>query len=304
MTRHPALMRFLGALALVFTAAAVQAETPDYKEVAIECRPLSASVHMLTGSGGNMAVCTGEDGAFLVDDQFAPLTDKITAAVRAIDKSEIRFVFNTHWHHDHVGGNANLGAAGAVIFAHENVRRRMATEQFMSFFNTRVPAAVKAALPVVTFSTDLTLHLNGEEIHIFHIENAHTDGDAVVHFKTSNVLHTGDIYFAGIYPFIDTDADGSIDGMIRAVDRLLPLIDSDTKVIPGHGPLSDKAGLFAYRQMLARIRDNIAPMVAAGKSLAEIQAAKPTGTDDSIWGNGFLSPESFVRIVVTGMNKR
>ena len=216
-----------------------------FDQVVIQTQSLADGLHMLTGRGGNLVVSSGADGVFLVDDQFAPLSERILAAIAKISSQPLRFVVNTHWHGDHTGGNENMGRAGALIVAHDNVRRRMSADQFQAAFQRTVPAAPPAALPVITFGEDVTFHLNGGEVHVFHVARAHTDGDAIVHFRAGNSIHMGDTFFNGLYPFIDLDSGGSIDGVIAAVDRALPLMDKKTRVIPGHGPLSDRAGLEA-----------------------------------------------------------
>ena len=258
---------------------------------------------MLKGRGGNIGVSAGDDGVLLIDDQYAPLTAKIRAAVGQISDKPIRFVLNTHWHGDHTGGNENLGQAGALVVAHENVRARMSIEQFMDFFDRAVPASPGGALPVVTFTDTVTFHLNGEEIRAFHVSSAHTDGDSMIHFPRANVLHAGDVYFNGVYPFIDVGSGGSVDGLIAAVERALALANDETKIIPGHGPLSGRKELVAYRDMLSAIRDGIAPMVAAGRSVEEIRAAEPTASFDERWGGGWISPDDFVSFVYDSLSK-
>jgi glyoxylase-like metal-dependent hydrolase (beta-lactamase superfamily II) len=274
----------------------------DYDKVQIKTVKTSGNVYMLMGSGGNIGVLTGDDGVFLVDDQFAPLTKKIKDAIGKISDKEIRFLINTHWHFDHVGGNENLGETGSVIIAHENVRKRMSTDQFIEFFQKKVPASPKVALPIITFAQDLMFHLNGENIHVFHVNNAHTDGDSIVYFRNSNVIHTGDIYFAGIYPFIDTSSHGSVNGVIDAAQHILSIIDDDTKVIPGHGLLSNKAELRAYVDMLISLRAKIAKLISDGKTLAEIQKTKPAQEFDEKWGHGMLTSDKFVQILYTDLS--
>jgi glyoxylase-like metal-dependent hydrolase (beta-lactamase superfamily II) len=249
---------------------------------------------MLVGNGGNIGVSTGDDVVFLVDDQFAPLTRKIIDAVKGVSDKPIKFLLNTHWHGDHTGGNENFGAAGVVIVAHDNVRQRMSVDQFMARFNQTVKASPKAALPVVTFAEMVTFHLNGDDIHAIHVKNAHTDGDAVVHWQTANVMHMGDTYFNGMYPFIDLGSGGSIDGLITAVTTALGYANEGTKIIPGHGPLSNKAEMQAYRDMLVGAREQVAKLVAQKKTLAEVLAAKPTAMWDAKWGGGFMKPADFV----------
>jgi cyclase len=276
----------------------------NFEAVQVQAIPVAGGVHVLTGAGGNIGVSAGDDGVFLVDDQYAPLTPKILAAVKSIGEGPIRFVLNTHWHGDHTGGNENMGKAGALIVAHENVRKRMSVEQFLEAFNMREPASPAGALPVVTFTDAVTFHLNGDEIHAFHVPPAHTDGDAIVHFRRANVVHMGDLFFNGMYPFIDVSTGGSIDGMISAAERVLKMIGADTKVIPGHGPIATRSDLAAYRDMLVGVRAAVMRHVTAGWTLQRVVAAKPTSTFDAAWGKGFLQPDKFVEIVYTDLVKQ
>ncbi len=294
--------RWLLAAALILVAMPAAAQQ-NFDTVQIETIPVSGNVYMLVGSGGNIGVSVGEDGPFMIDDQFAPLTDKIAAAVAAIADSPIRFVINTHWHGDHTGGNENLGNAGALIVAHDNVYRRMSTEQFRASVNSTTPPSPKAALPVITFAEDVTFHLNGDAIHAFHVAHAHTDGDAIIHFRDANVFHMGDTFFAGRFPYIDLDSGGTIDGVIAAVNRVLTLANDETKIIPGHGALSTPDDLRSYRDTLTRIRSMIMQMVAEGKTLEEVQAAEPLAEYEE-WGSGFIDAERFVQIVYTDLSSR
>jgi cyclase len=273
------------------------AQQQDFSKTQITTEKIADNLYVLFGDGGNIGLSVGADGAFLIDDQYAPLTSKILAAVKAVSPQPVRYVVNTHWHDDHSGGNENLGKAGALIVAHDNVRRRMSTEQFIAMFNAKVPPSPRAALPVITFADQITLHLNGDEVQAVHVPPAHTDGDAIVHFRKVNVLHMGDLYFTGMYPFIDVSSGGSVDGMIAAADRALKMSDARTRIIPGHGPMGDPADLRAYRGMLVTVRDRIQPMVKAGRSLADVRAAAPTKDLDGKWGKGFLNPAQFVEIV-------
>ena len=285
------------ALCAMLATASVLAQEPDYSKVEIKTEKLSATTYMLTGSGGNMGLSVGPDAVFLVDDQFAPLTPKIEAAVAKLSPKPVAFVINTHWHFDHTGGNENLGKVGALIVAHENVRKRMSTEQFIEFMDARVKAEPQAALPVVTFDSSVTFHLNGDEIVVRHVPHAHTDGDAIVHFRNSDVLHMGDVFFNGMYPFIDTSSGGTIDGTVAAADRGLELAGANTKVIPGHGPLASKADLKAYRDMLATVSARIKGAKRTGKTMEQAIAAKPTAEFDAVWGQAFLKPDRFVEMV-------
>jgi cyclase len=282
---------------LALVAGATPTAAQDEDSVEIRAAKVNGSVHMLTGQGGNMAVSTGEQGVFLVDDQFAPLTPRIEAAIREIRDEPVRFVLNTHWHRDHTGGNENLGKAGAVIVAHGNVRRRLILEGLEPPQVGRVATDSPESLPIITFSSEVTFHLNGEDVHVFHVPSAHTDGDAVVHFQGSNTIHAGDIFFNGMYPYIDIDSGGGIDGVIAAQDQILGIAGPDTQIIPGHGPLSDSSGLRAARDMLIRVRDRVRAALAAGGGVDAFVANKPLADLNDQWGGGFMDPERFVRTV-------
>ena len=268
----------------------------DFSKIEVKVEKVADGLWMLTGAGGNIGVSAGPDGVFLVDDQYAPLTDKIKAAIATVSDKPVRFVLNTHWHGDHVGGNENLGKAGAVLVAHENVRKRMSKEQFIQLFKMTVPASPAAALPLVTFAESLSFHLNGEDVDAIHVPPAHTDGDVVVFFRKANVIHAGDTLFNGMYPVVDLSSGGSVDGMIGAADRILAAGDAATKIIPGHGALATKADVKAFRDMLAATRDAIQPLVKAGKTLDEVKAAKPTAALDEKWGKGFIKPEVWTTV--------
>ncbi len=262
---------------------------------------LSPTVTMLKGRGGNIALSAGQDGVFIIDDQLEPLTDQLLAAIREIDQRPVRFVINTHYHGDHVGGNETLGKAGSVIIAHDNIRRRMSTEQFSHFFNSATPPYPKAALPVVTFNDGVTLHLNGESVAIHHVPRGHTDGDSIVFFPDSNVLHMGDIFFNGLYPFIDLDGGGSIQGMIAAVERGVELANAETKIIAGHGPLSDRAGLQEYHGMLVQARDRVQALIDQGMSLEQAVQAKPSKEWDEPLGGVWITPAQFVTFIYNSL---
>jgi cyclase len=293
--------RFIAA-ALSLAACSAFAQQ-DYSKVEITSTQLAPGTWMLMGAGGNMGLSVGDDATFLIDDQFAPLSDKITAAIKAISPKPVKFIVNTHWHFDHTGGNENFANAGVVIVAHDNVYKRMSTDQFIEFMNAKEPAAPHAALPVVTFPDAVTFHLNGDEMQVMHVAPAHTDGDSIVYFARSNVIHMGDTYFSGMYPFIDTSGGGRIDGMVAACDKALLLANDATKIIPGHGPLSNKAELKAWRDMLASISAKIHKLVADGRKVDEIVAANPTAEFDAKYGGGFLKAPKFAEMIAVNVMK-
>ena len=286
---------------LVCTLSSVQAD--EFENVQIQAEKVAEGIYMLTGSGGNIGISVGEDGVFMIDDQFAPLTDKIKAAVATVSDKPIRFILNTHWHFDHTGGNEKMGETGSVIVAHENVRKRLSTDQFVEFFQKKVPALAKEGLPVITFTKDVTFHLNGDEIYVFHTKNAHTDGDVVIYFKKANVVHTGDSYFSGMYPFIDLSTGGTIDGTIQAVKQILSMTNDTTRYIPGHGPLSNRNELEKYLNMLTTIRDRINKQISEKKTVADILSMLPTKKFDETWGKGMIQPDAFVRILYEDLSK-
>ncbi len=286
-------------LALVVAPAAFA--QPDMSSVVIEAKRVSDNVYMVTGRGGNIGLSIGADGAFLVDDQYGKLTERILKTVAELTPEPVKFVVNTHWHGDHTGGNENMGKAGAIIVAHENVRRAMSTEHFLAAFNHTTLASPEAALPVVTFTESMSFHFNGDDIRVQHVAPAHTDGDSIVIFRNANVIHMGDTYFNGMYPFIDTSTGGSIAGMIAAADIALELANNKTQFIPGHGPLSGVAELRASRAMLQTVHDRVEKLITQGKSREEVIAAAPTRDFDEAWGKGFLNPPKWVGIVYDSM---
>jgi glyoxylase-like metal-dependent hydrolase (beta-lactamase superfamily II) len=290
------------AAALLLTAASC-ALAQDFSKVEVKATKLNDTTYMLTGAGGNLGLSVGEDAVFLIDDQYAPLTDRIKAAIAQITPMPVKFVLNTHWHGDHTGGNENLGKAGVLIVAHDNVRKRMGSEQFIELLKMNVKPSPKAALPVVTFGGSMSFHVNGEELRALHMPRAHTDGDAIVHFTRSDVIHMGDIYFNGLYPFIDTSSGGTVEGVLAACDQAIALAGEQTKIIPGHGPLSNKAELKAYRDMIATIYGRVTEQVAAGKKAEEIFAAGVTRDFDDKWGKGFIKPATMVQMLAGAVAK-
>ena len=275
----------------------------DVSQATVTVTHVAGSVHMIVGAGGNIGLSIGEDDAFVVDDQYAPLTAKIRAAIATVTSKPVRFVLNTHWHGDHTGGNENMAAAGAMIVAHQNVRTRMSAEQFLEAFDWRTPPSPPGALPVITFSDTITFYLNGDTVRAIHMPDGHTDGDAMIHFRAANVVHMGDLFFNGGYPFIDLSTGGSLDGTIDAVEEALELTNASTKIIPGHGPLATRADLVRYRDMLTTVRTRVSRLVAQKRTLAQIRAAKPLADLDATWGGGFMKPDVFLGIAYASVTK-
>jgi cyclase len=290
------MQRFAFIAMLMLTAAPATAQQ-DFSKVEIKVEKLAPGVAVLFGAGGNIGLSYGEDGNALVDDQFAPLTDKIVAAVKTVDPDPVKFVINTHWHGDHTGGNENFGKMGTVIMAHDNVRKRMSAAQAIKAIKMDVPASPKAALPVVTFDNGVTLHLNGDTLHVIHVRNAHTDGDSLVHWQKGDVLHMGDIFFHKTsFPFIDLDSGGSIDGVIAAVRQGLTIAGPNSRIIPGHGKVATRAEMESYLAMLVDIRGKVSAAVQAGRSREQIIAAKPAAAY-AMPSDAFISADSFVGTV-------
>jgi cyclase len=298
------LLVFLAALGLLAAAPPAAAQR-DWDDVVIRPERLADGLWMLSGVGGNLLLCSGPDGALLVDAQFAPLAAKIRAAVDSLGGGPgappLRFIVNTHYHDDHVSGDSALAAGGAAIIAHENVRRRVSVTHFNATFAETTRAMPRQGWPVVTFADSVTLDLNGHQLRVIHLPPGHTDGDAYVWVPDADVLHTGDLLFNGTYPVIDVAAGGSIGGMIRSADALLAIAGPGTRIVPGHGPLADRTALLRFRDMLVTVRDRVTELVRAGRTLAEIQAAKPLADLDGVWGRGFMKPESFLGVVYSDL---
>ncbi len=300
----PSSLRALALVVLCAIAAPLAstlAAQTNYDTVQVRATTLGRGVYMLTGAGGNIGLAVGDDAVFVVDDQFAPLTPKILAAIKSITDKPVKFVVNTHWHFDHTGGNENLGNAGGLIVAQENVRRRMSAGQFIEALNRTEPPAPKGALPVVTFDEGLTFHLNGDSLVVIHIPRAHTDGDAIVYFTRANVVHTGDSFVSAGLPFVDLSSGGSIHGVIDAAARVYGMTNDQTRIIPGHGPLTDRARLKAWRDMLLTLRDRMATELAAGRTLDQILALKITEPFAKDFPSGH---DRFVRLLFQEMSKR
>jgi glyoxylase-like metal-dependent hydrolase (beta-lactamase superfamily II) len=267
----------------------------DFSKVEIKATKVAGNVHMLEGAGGNIGVSVGDDGILIVDDQFAPLADKIKAALKTLGEGKLKFVLNTHWHGDHTGGNAIFSREAPVI-AHENVRKRLSTEQRNELFKRTTPASPKEALPVITFGHSLSVHFNGEEIRVIHFPQGHTDGDSVIFFTGSNVVHMGDNFFVSRFPFVDLDSGGNVEGLTKNIGDILAKLPANVKIIPGHGPLSTVDDLKLYHRMLIETSDAVRKKISAGKTLDQI---KSEGLADEwkTWGTGFIKTEVWIEII-------
>lgn len=275
-------------------------------DVQVNAEKLAENLYMLRDSGGkgNTVVLTGDDGVLMVDTKAGNAVDKLLARIAALSEKPIRFAVITHWHFDHVGGNEKVAKTGAAIIAHENVRKQMSMAHDMKILNAKVPASPETARPLVTFTKEIAFHMNGEDVKVFHIGPGHTDGDAIIYFRNANVIHMGDLYFEGLYPYIGIYSGGSICSMINVINQILPMIDEKTKVVPGHGPLSNKAKLQQYVSMLTAIRDNVRRLMKKGQTMEEVIAAKPTRAFDEKWGKGFLSPDKFTQLVYMDLSPK
>lgn len=262
---------------------------------------LSDTVYMLMGAGGNVGISTGADGLYIIDDQIKPVTSQLLDAIKEINDAPIRFVINTHYHGDHTGGNETIGGEGAVIISHDNIRNRMNSEQVNIFLGNTTPAYPAQALPVLTFNDQMSLHLNGESATAYYVANGHTDGDSIIHFPVSNVIHMGDMHFNGLYPFVDLDAGGSIQGMIAAADLGLSLANESTHIIPGHGPLATVEDLKNYRTYLAKATANVQKLIDQGLDLQQAIAAKPTKEWDESLGKAWITPAQFVTFIYNSL---
>jgi glyoxylase-like metal-dependent hydrolase (beta-lactamase superfamily II) len=292
------MLAIFGSLAVVLAYASFL-NAQEQADVQIGTEKLAEGLYMFWDSGGmgNTTVLTGDDGVLMIDTKIETSVDKLLAKIAELSKKPIRFAVITHWHFDHVGGNEKVAKTGAVIIAHENVRKHMSIPHDMKLLNAKVPPAQAAALPLLTFAKEIGFHMNGEDVRVFHLEPGHTDGDAVIYFRNANVIHMGDLYFEGLYPYIGIYSGGSVDGMIKVIRQILPMIDENTKVVPGHGPVSNKAKLQEYVSMLSSIRDHVSRLMQEGKTMEEVIAAKPTRAFDEKWGKGFLPPDKFAGLV-------
>lgn len=293
---------FLLLIGILIVPSTIQAQTPDFSKVEITATKVGGNIYMLQGQGGNIGVSVGADGILIVDDQFAPLADKIKAALKTLGEGKLKFVLNTHWHGDHTGGNVQFGPEAPII-AHDNVRRRLATEQKSEFFKRTTPASPKEALPVITFDKSLSVHFNGEEIKVIHFPQGHTDGDSVIFFTNSNVVHMGDDFFVARFPFVDLESGGSVQGLTRNIGEILPKLAADVKIIPGHGQISTVEDLKQYHHMLIETTAVVQSKMKAGKTLAQIKA-EGLPAEWVSWGSGFIKTDVWLETIHRSLSKK
>lgn len=288
-------MKIVAVILLIFlSSVALAQQRPPQFDMEIKTTRLTADLYLLEGAGGNVAVFVWDDGVLLIDDKLAPANPDVKRAIAAITPKPIRFVVNSHWHRDHSGGNEALANDGSVIVAHENVRKRMSVEGFIAVFNRKVPTSPPKALPVVTFTRNVTFHLGGEEISVIHVAPAHTDGDSFVLFRNAKILHMGDCYLNQSYPVIDYVNGGTFTGIIDGADTALSLLDAGSRIIPGHGAVATASELREWRDMLRTIHERVKKAVAAGKTVEQIKAQRPTREWDERMIRSFVTSDHVV----------
>ena len=293
-------LMYLVLLICLTAVSGVQAQDDDFSKVEVKATKVAGNVYMLVGAGGNIGVSVGADGILIVDDQFAPLAEKIRAALKSLGEGKLKFVLNTHWHGDHTGGNSQFSPEAPVI-AQTNVRKRLSTEQ--KVMGQTVKPSPKEALPVITFDDALTVHFNGEEIRVIHFPHGHTDGDSVIFFTGSNVVHMGDDFFAGMFPFVDLDSGGDVEGVAKNVAEIIAKLPAGVKIIPGHGPLSTLDDLKLFHRMLKETTETVRKRMAAGKTLAQIKA-EGLPAEWKSWGNGFINTERWIEIIHRSLSQK
>ena len=292
--------RMLVSVLLIVCFTVAHARVPqDFSKVQMKATKVAGNIYMLEGAGGNIGVSAGSDGILIIDDQFAPLADKIRAALREINPGQLRFVLNTHYHGDHTGSNVVFGKE-ATIIAHDNVRARLAAEQ--TVLGQKTPASPKEALPVITYAQSVSIHFNGEEIRVIHFPAGHTDGDSIIFFHTSNVVHMGDHFFFNAFPFVDLDHGGSVEGLTKNVGDIIARLPADTRIIPGHGQLATLDDLKRYHRMLTETTAIIRREMAAGKTLAQLKAAG-LPEEWKTWGTGFIKTDRWIETIFNSLSK-
>jgi cyclase len=294
-------MCHFGVILLVFAALPSAAQDP---EISFKSTEVAPGIHMLEGqggfTGGNLGLLIGDDGVVLIDDGLKPLADKTLAAVAEITRDPVDFVINTHLHGDHIGGNEAFHRAGATIISQDNTRLRLSEQEAGTGDDSTI---AEDALPQITFSHSMTFHLNGHEAFVFHVPAAHTDGDAIIFIRDANVLHTGDVMFNGLFPFIDLDSGGSVAGYIAAQEDMLSLAGPETRIIPGHGPIANKVDLQASRDMLVDARDRVQSLINEGRSEDEVVAANPLAAYHDDWNWQFITTERMTRTLFRGLTQ-
>jgi cyclase len=293
-------LSILAASILCVCAAPIYAQ--DWSKVEIKVTRVAGNVYMLEGAGGNIGVSVGPDGILIVDDQFAPLADKIKAALRTLGDGKLKFVLNTHYHGDHTDGNVVFGH-DAPIIAQTNVRKRLSTEQISKFFNRTTPASPKEALPVITFDQSVSVFFNGEEIKVIHYPHGHTDGDSVIFFTGSNVVHMGDDFFNGRFPVVDLEAGGDVEGLTKNVADIISKLPTGVKIIPGHGPLSDVEGLKTFHRMLTETTNIVRKRMAAGKTLEQMKA-EGLPEEWKSWGTGYIKTDRWIELIYNSLSAK
>lgn len=291
------IVRLLIVISTIFYFMLINSISFSQDEIILVPQKITDNIYMIKAGGGNVSVCIGDDGTFLVDDLFAELNPMVVDAVNSIGGKEIKFIINTHYHGDHTGGNEPMGKLEAIIIAHDNVRKKLSVEQVIDYTNSKRPPMPKNGLPVLTFTRDIKMYFNNEEINIIHYGSAHTDGDAVVYFNNSNVLHTGDLFFENIYPFVDLQNGGSVVSLLEVLSSIKKIINQDTKIIPGHGKITDYDGFLAYCNMISTIFNRVEKMVSEGKSIEEIIASKLTKEFDEKYDNRFTPSANFISFI-------
>ncbi len=294
--------KFLLVIVSLLFAVTASAQQTDFSKIEVKATKVAGNVYMLQGAGGNIGVSVGNDGLLIVDDQFAPLADKIRAALKGLADKKLQFILNTHWHGDHTGGNVAFGPE-ATIIAHDNVRKRLATEQKSTVFNSTTPPSPKEALPVITFDQTLTVHFNGEEIRAIHYPKGHTDGDSVIFFTTSNVVHLGDDFFAGRFPFVDLESGGTVEGLTKNIGEIIAKIPAGAKLIPGHGPISTVDDLKSYHSMLQQTTEIVRGKISAGKTLDQIKS-EGLPAEWAPWGTGFIKTDRWVETIYKSLTAK
>lgn len=286
------------ALATFVWATGIQAQ--DFSKVEIKVIKVAGNIYMLEGAGGNIGVSVGSDGILIVDDQYAPLADKIKAALKTLGEGKLKFILNTHWHGDHTGGNATFGPYAPII-AHTNVRKRLA--EGLNVPNRNTKPAPKEALPVITFDDSLSVHFNGEDIRVIHVPRGHTDGDSVIYFPGANVVHMGDQFFVDRFPFVDLASGGDVEGYTKNVGDVLSKLPAGVKIIPGHGALSTAEDLKRFHRMLVETTDIVRKKIAAGKTLDQIKS-EGLPEEWKSWGSGFIKQDPWLETIFTSMSRK